>query len=135
METATTDETTASDNVTNYKYTTSAPALDPADQTEDALFTLLKVQNKLKVKYAGYTASRETACAAVSPGASCNAGDFVSELSGDQWATAAYETTDAYKNAKKHHDGAVAALAILKAKLLIATKDKATANTANVNKL
>ena len=89
----------------------------------------------MKVKYAGYKASRTAACGAVNPGAQCNAGDFVSELSGDQWATAAYETTDAYKNAKKHHDGAVAGLAIVKAKLLIAAKDKVTANTANVNAL
>ena len=42
LETKTTDESTASDAVTNYKFTTSDPALDPVDQTETQLFTLLK---------------------------------------------------------------------------------------------
>jgi len=47
------------------------------------------------------------------------------------WAVSSFAD---YDTAKGHHDTASAELAILKAKLLIATKDKETATTANTNK-
>lgn len=77
-----------------------------------------------------YKASKDAACLAIT-GAVCNTGDTIKELDAAVWAVASFGD---YDTAKGHHDSAVAELAVLKAKLLIATKDKGTATTANTNK-
>ena len=91
----------------------------------------MKDANKADVKFAAYKTSKDAVCASITGGV-CNAGDVVFELAAETWGVST--PTSAYTTAKNNHDAAVTALGPLKAKLLIANRDKATAIQANTDK-
>lgn len=121
----TTADSDAAGFVSTYKL------VSPDNKDEPTLFGELKPLHLTRVKQLAWTKSKTDACAAIT-GPGCNAGDGITELSAGTWAVTTFA---AYDTAKGYHDTALAALAVLKAKALIAAKNKVTANTNNVNKL